>query len=301
MRPIRCQWPVASRQWGRIAVTTPTGHVAIPYWPARSAFPGFTLVELLIVIAIIALLIGTLVPALGRSRASAQQAACASNIRQLVLAVTLYAHDNDDLAPPGAPEFQTRNLRRWHGSRASISEPFTSAGAPITAYLDDNAAASAALRACPTFTPMLDALNTAHTGFERSCGGYGYNNAFLGQDRIHKPSGAWIVRTDKAGARLSRFAAPANSVAFADTAFAAETLIEYSFIEPPFWPQFPGARPDPSTHFRHANHAAVAWLDAHVTAEPLSHTGSSGLYTALPADFAIGWFGPDDNSRFDYE
>lgn len=298
MTRMRCQSPVASSQWGNAFVFTPPGHLATAHWPARRAF---TLVELLIVIAIIALLIGTLVPALGRSRASAQQIACASSIRQLVLAVALYAHDHDDLAPPGASQFQTRNLHRWHGSRPTISDPFTPAGAPITPYLDDSAATSAALRACPTFKPTLDALNAAHTGFERSCGGYAYNNAFLGADRAQRTPGVWTIRTDRHGSRLSRFRAPASAVAFTDGAFAADTLIEYSFIEPPFWPHAPGARPDPSTHFRHLKSATVAWLDAHITTEPMSHTQSSGLYTANPADLDIGWFGPDDNSFFQYE
>jgi len=74
------------------------------WYPARcsSLKRAFTLVELLIVIAIIAMLIAILMPALGRAREQARQVKCASNIRQILYSISMYANDNKGKLPiPG--------------------------------------------------------------------------------------------------------------------------------------------------------------------------------------------------------
>lgn len=62
---------------------------------------GFSLIELLVVVAIVALLVGLLLPALSSARESARRAVCLSNERQVYMALMAYAGDFDEQVPLG--------------------------------------------------------------------------------------------------------------------------------------------------------------------------------------------------------
>jgi len=67
----------------------------------RKKVGGFTLVELLVVIAVIAILAAMLLPALGRAREQARSSNCKSNLKQLALACLMYINDYDHLCIAG--------------------------------------------------------------------------------------------------------------------------------------------------------------------------------------------------------
>lgn len=254
---------------------------------------AFSLLEMLVVMSAVALLASLLLPGLSAARQQAKAIMCGSNLSQLILANTYYVEDNRGVFVPGAADFR-KNLHRWHGVRDSKSASFDPARGPLAPYLGHDGA----VQQCPTF-PAVE-ISKEGGGFERGCGGYGYNNAFIGAQVTQSSPGRFHVTEDRAGAPADHVASPTDTVMFADCAFVSGRVVEYSFAEPRFLPCCPGNRMDPSIHFRHRERANVAWCDGHVDAHRQTLTWSSGFYPSGRKTGEVGWFGTsDDNSLFD--
>lgn len=78
-------------------------------------YRGFTLIELLVVIAIIAILAAILFPVFARARESARRSTCASNLKQLGVAVAMYSQDYDERFPYG---------HNWGGTSAAVDKDY---------------------------------------------------------------------------------------------------------------------------------------------------------------------------------
>src|SRR3954447_18280537 len=109
---------------------------------------GFTLVELLVVIGIIAILVSILLPALNRARDQANRAACMSNIRQVMIGFVLYAQTYKDKCPLGSRADNPGNVDipgDWIYWRPVSGNPTAINNSAIIPFINSKSGAFAAL------------------------------------------------------------------------------------------------------------------------------------------------------------
>lgn len=170
--------------------------------PARD---GFTLIEALVVIALIAMLVASLLPALAASRDVARSIQCMSMLRQVGLAIHLYDHEYGEF-PSGVRVQQSSPQINWH----HVLDPFM--GGTEEDVTSPN---RPRWQRCPSKDIPEDRMTPRTIG-------YGWNYSYFGYNRNYGPGGsAWNPaqphRDRGWRSRLEQVQTPSRTVIVADS------------------------------------------------------------------------------------
>jgi len=241
--------------------------------PVPSAARGraFTLVELLVVIAIIAILAALLLPALTSAKEKGKRAVCVSNLRQIGIAIQVYAQDNDGKIPfgPKAPPFTSpANFYPSTGAPTSLLSLQSGAPAGLGLLLQHHLAVQRRVLFCPASDQPLDAdTELAKVGTNQAQGSYYYRHAGNTQlfDNPYIEFVPEHIRLDRLG--NNRDGVPIRALAI-DTMFLCPPELEVFNVKP-------------RTHHRQRT-ADILFSDGHV----VGRLNKEGRFTVDATDYS---------------
>jgi prepilin-type N-terminal cleavage/methylation domain-containing protein/prepilin-type processing-associated H-X9-DG protein len=214
----------------------------------RAASGAFSLIELLVVLAVTGILAGLLVPALFRTRESARQAVCINNLRQLGLAAQLYWDDHQGRTFRYRTASDANGDTYWFGwiERGSEGQrKFDRTPGALSSYLGGRG-----VELCPALDYNMAEFKLKATG---AAYGYGYN--------IHlstPPTQPAFKISDARSASLLVFLADAGQI----NTFQPPASPDHPMLEEFYYV----STNEPTTHFRHSGKADAVFGDAHVQA-----------------------------------
>ncbi|MGQ9456053.1 MAG: type II secretion system protein [Armatimonadota bacterium] len=222
---------------------------------------GFSLVELLAVVAIIVVLTATIIPIVTVAKESARQTKCASNLKQIITAWILYADDNSGRACPSYYfDWNTNTEYAWDFVLSWSSFPPDYTYGLIAHYTKSHL-----INSCPSFIG---------NGWGRPYTGYAYNTTYIGGDLL-AGIGPCLV---------SEISRPSRKVVFADGGFGNPVNAQ-NFLRAPSDPLFSAGK----VHFRHHGFANAAYADGHITK-------SNKKYKYNPREPECGALSEDDSA-----
>lgn len=211
---------------------------------------AYTLVELLVVTAILAVLVGLLLPAVQQVRVAAQRTRGLNTLHQLGIAAMNYASAHEEALPP-ARTCEDGLVRWWFAMTTPTGKPIDVGNGHLMPFLEN----TDALFRNPAKTPGRVYL--VHDG---TTGGFGYNYRYLAPlETMPDGTERWVrIRVAQVGSSSATllFVTSAN-VSTAVLPTGKPCLVETGLAEPP-------SQRSPSVHFRHSGRTAhVVFVDGH--------------------------------------
>jgi len=251
---------------------------------------GFTLVELLVVISIIALLLGILMPTLHKARSAGQSTICVSNVRRLAIAGAIYVQENRDFPPFRMTRVSLtdptvyvnkygREQPRWqwffdHGIGPVINPGLYLTDTKKTFNDKDTLIMTNKYFFCPSFKYSDYNANDIRNG------SYGYNYQYLGNTNIIQ-AGKYV----NFPVPLSCIVQPSRTVIIADSRGAGMPHGVHSYtLDPPkiarstgnlyfaFYKSGAAIQQSPADA-RHSGRANVSFVDGHAKSMSLTSLG----------------------------
>lgn len=245
----------------------------------KSIRSGFSLMELLTVISVIAVLMAVLTPSLVKAKKQARAVLCLSNTRQLGIAFLCYGLDYDDYA---MPNYDPLTNTYWWGQLGTSGIDHTKGY--VWPYLQSGLRKKSVFE-CPSQKFGTYRLQGKPPALPESpkwiTSTYGYNGYYL-----CPPRSPWMNIRHRPWKKLADVQRPDQVIVFGDAMLdwdispAASDLSNTAMIDPPFILDADGSswveNTSPTTSFRHNEKANILFVDGHCGGMDIN----GGIYTS---------------------